>query len=99
LLTTNSYAISNYKISGINKEKERELTMNAIQSIRARLAKNAARGLSTVEYVIILVLIAAVAVATWTAFGAKLKGALGSASTKIGGELDTGKTAADTVAK
>jgi Flp pilus assembly pilin Flp len=65
--------------------------MNAIQSIRARLAKNAKRGLSTVEYVIILVLIAAVAVATWTAFGSKLKGALKGASDQIGGELDKGK--------
>jgi Flp pilus assembly pilin Flp len=64
--------------------------MNAIQSIRARLAKNAKRGLSTVEYVIILVLIAAVAVATWTAFGSKLKGALQGASKQIGGELKKG---------
>jgi Flp pilus assembly pilin Flp len=35
------------------------------------------RGLSTVEYVIILVLVAAVSVATWTAFGKKMKEALG----------------------
>jgi Flp pilus assembly pilin Flp len=49
--------------------------MNALQTIRTRLAKLSRdqRGLSTVEYVIILVLIAAVCVATWTAFGSKLK--------------------------
>jgi Flp pilus assembly pilin Flp len=50
--------------------------MNALQTIRTRLSglRRDQRGLSTVEYVIILVLIAAVCVATWTAFGKKLKG-------------------------
>jgi Flp pilus assembly pilin Flp len=50
--------------------------MNALQTIRTRMSKlrRDQRGLSTVEYVIILVLIAAVCVATWTAFGKKLKG-------------------------
>jgi hypothetical protein len=41
------------------------------------------RGLSTVEYVIILVLIAAVCVATWTAFGGIIKSWLGVGEMRI----------------
>jgi Flp pilus assembly pilin Flp len=46
-----------------------------------------ARGLSTVEYVIILVLIAAVSVATWGAFGNRVKTWLGLGKTQIDREL------------
>jgi Flp pilus assembly pilin Flp len=42
------------------------------------------RGLSTVEYVIILVLIAAAAVATWQIFGGKVRDKIDAAN----GELD-----------
>jgi Flp pilus assembly pilin Flp len=49
------------------------------------------RGLSTVEYVIILVLLAAVAIGTWSAFGQKVKCALGLVNAEmaqLGGDLD-----------
>ena len=42
------------------------------------------RGLSTVEYVIILVLVAATAIGTWTMFGTSVKCALGIANDTIG---------------
>jgi Flp pilus assembly pilin Flp len=41
------------------------------------------RGLSTVEYVIILVLIAAAAVGTWKTFGGLIKAKLGDSQDKI----------------
>lgn len=42
------------------------------------------RGLSTIEYVIILVLVAAIAIGTWSAFGHSVKCALGIANDTIG---------------
>jgi Flp pilus assembly pilin Flp len=42
------------------------------------------RGLSTIEYVIILVLVAAVAIGTWSMFGRSVKCALGIANDTIG---------------
>jgi Flp pilus assembly pilin Flp len=42
------------------------------------------RGLSTIEYVIILVLVAAIAIGTWSAFGQSVKCALGIANDTIG---------------
>ena len=42
------------------------------------------RGLSTIEYVIILVLVAAVAIGTWSMFGHSVKCALGIAKDTIG---------------
>jgi len=41
------------------------------------------RGLSTVEYVIILVLIAAAAVGTWSQFGTLITGKINAANTEI----------------
>jgi Flp pilus assembly pilin Flp len=41
------------------------------------------RGLSTVEYVIILVLIAAAAIGLWVSFGGKLKEKIGDANTEM----------------
>jgi Flp pilus assembly pilin Flp len=41
------------------------------------------RGLSTVEYVIILVLIAAAAVGTWSTFGKLIMAKIGNANTEI----------------
>ena len=41
------------------------------------------RGLSTVEYVIILVLIAAAAIGTWQSFGGKVKEKIGNATTEM----------------
>jgi Flp pilus assembly pilin Flp len=46
------------------------------------------RGLTTVEYVIVLFLIAAVAVASWQNFGAKVQEYLGRATDAIGTEMD-----------
>lgn len=59
--------------------------MTSIANIRARFAALKAlsrddRGLSTVEYVIVLVLIAAVAMGAWQAFGDMVKGKLEDAS-------------------
>ncbi|HTM44300.1 MAG TPA: hypothetical protein VL137_05060 [Polyangiaceae bacterium] len=50
--------------------------MISISTIQNRLRKLVAddRGLSTVEYVIVLVLIAAVAMGTWQKFGSMVKG-------------------------
>ena len=42
------------------------------------------RGLSTVEYVIILVLIAAAAVGTWTTFGKTITGKITDSNATIG---------------
>jgi len=45
------------------------------------------RGLSTVEYVIILVLIAAAAVGVWSTLGATIKGKISGANTEIGDKV------------
>ena len=45
------------------------------------------RGLTTVEYVIVLCLIAVVAVGTWQTFGSNVKGYLDKATTDIGTEM------------
>jgi Flp pilus assembly pilin Flp len=67
--------------------------MTYLQKARARLAGSQLirdeAGLSTVEYVIILVLIAAVAMATWQQFGSKLNSALGGASTQFDNTVGT----------
>ena len=45
------------------------------------------RGLSTVEYVIILVLIAAIAIGTWKTFGERVQTGLTNASTQFDEEV------------
>lgn len=70
--------------------------MSYLQKVRARLhgytlIRDEA-GLSTVEYVIILVLIAAIAMGTWKQFGEKVKTGLSNASTAFDesvGKADT----------
>jgi len=64
--------------------------------VRDRLAGSALveneAGLSTVEYVIILVLIAAISIGTWKTFGGDVKQGLEKAQTAFGkgvGEADT----------
>jgi Flp pilus assembly pilin Flp len=52
---------------------------------------NDARGLTTVEYVIVLVLIAAASVATWQLFGADVQRHLGRANTDIRDHMAVGK--------
>ena len=61
--------------------------MSYLQKARARLngyslVRDQA-GLSTVEYVIILVLIAAIAIGTWKTFGGKVKDGLEAAQTEF----------------
>lgn len=51
---------------------------------RCALLVSDQRGLSTIEYVIILVLVAAIAIGTWSAFGHSVKCALGIANDTIG---------------
>jgi type VI secretion system secreted protein VgrG len=60
-----------------------------MQRVRQRARE---RGLSTVEYVIVLVLVAAVAIGAWRVFGDSVKQALGHADSKLQvlGELDLG---------
>jgi Flp pilus assembly pilin Flp len=64
--------------------------MNACIAQWARALARDGRGLTTVEYVIVLCLIAAVAVGTWSEFGGKVKeyleGAAGDINTAIEGE-------------
>ncbi len=62
--------------------------MKLINKIRSSALVRDTRGLSTVEYVIILCLIAAVAVGTWTTFGGMVKERLGASSGEIAGELN-----------
>jgi Flp pilus assembly pilin Flp len=69
--------------------------MTYLEKARARLygsslVRNEA-GLSTVEYVIILVLIAAIAIGTWKTFGSQVKGGLEKASKNF--EDNVGKEA------
>ncbi|MGC4068880.1 MAG: hypothetical protein QM784_30400 [Polyangiaceae bacterium] len=58
---------------------------NRIRSIAARKLRllSDERGLSTVEYVIILVLIAAAAVGTWSKFGSTIMGKINSAEQEV----------------
>jgi Flp pilus assembly pilin Flp len=51
------------------------------------------RGLSTVEYVIILVLIAAAATGTWVTFGGKVKSKIDAANTEMDKVQVEGKAA------
>jgi Flp pilus assembly pilin Flp len=54
---------------------------------QTKLAKDE-RGVSTVEYVIILVLLAAAAVGTWSTFGDLIKTKIGAANTEIEGKVN-----------
>jgi len=61
--------------------------MSYLQKARARLQGSSLvrdeAGLSTVEYVIILVLIAAIAIGTWQTFGTRVKSGLENASNEF----------------
>jgi len=69
--------------------------MSYLEKARARLQGSTLvrdeAGLSTVEYVIILVLIAAIAIGTWQTFGTRVKDGL----TKASDNFDTNVTQAD----
>lgn len=67
--------------------------MNNVMNRFRRIARQSSivrddRGLSTVEYVIILVLIAAAAVTTWSKFGATITSKLTGAEGKISNEVN-----------
>lgn len=67
--------------------------MSYLQKMRARLhgfsiVRDQA-GLSTVEYVIILVLVAAIAIGTWKTFGKTVNTGLEAASTNFTSEVTT----------
>jgi Flp pilus assembly pilin Flp len=61
--------------------------MKLFEKIRSTALACDTRGLSTVEYVIILCLIAAVAVGVWQTFGETVRNRLDAASGEIGGTL------------
>ena len=48
------------------------------------------RGLTTVEYAIVLCLIAAVVVGTWQTFGSRMKQRLSESSDKLNGKMEAG---------
>lgn len=56
-----------------------------LDKIRSLAPLKDTQGLSTVEYVIILCLLAVLAIGTWNEFGGKVREKLGDATTKIGG--------------
>ena len=57
-----------------------------IQKLMRRLRRDE-RGLTTVEYVIVLCLIAAFAVGTWQKFGTRVEGYISKASDNIDGNV------------
>jgi len=73
---------------------------NLFQSLRRFQGQSPAllrdtRGLSTVEYVIILVLIAVLAIGTWRTFGSSVKKKITDSTTAVDGlSADDGKTKA-----
>jgi Flp pilus assembly pilin Flp len=54
----------------------------------ARALSSDQRGLTTVEYVIVLCLIAAVGVTAWQTFGSRVNEWIGGADRKIGTEME-----------
>ena len=67
----------------------REVDMNAIRNLMQRLRSDE-RGLTTVEYAIVLCLIAAVVVGVWKEFGSEVKEKLTKSKDHIGEEMQAG---------
>jgi Flp pilus assembly pilin Flp len=65
---------------------------NKLRNLLNKL-KSDQRGLSTVEYVVLLVLIVAIAVALWNVFGNSMTSKLQSATNAFDGNVQTGKKA------
>jgi Flp pilus assembly pilin Flp len=59
--------------------------MKFINSIRSLALVRDTRGLSTVEYVIILCLVAVMAIGTWRNFGNAITSRIGSATDEVNG--------------
>jgi Flp pilus assembly pilin Flp len=72
----------------------KESTMNTLRKLLSRKLVTDQRGLTTVEYVIALGLIAAVAVGSWKTFGDMVHGHLDKAKTNIDTPLTTAETSA-----
>lgn len=64
------------------------MTIDSLRQFARRLGSDA-RGLTTVEYTIVLCLIAALCVATWKTFGDNVNGYIGNATTKIAESMPT----------
>lgn len=64
------------------------MTMSSARAWLQRLARDR-RGLTTVEYTIVLCLIAALCVGVWSQFGEQLEGHIGGASVKLRDHLNT----------
>jgi Flp pilus assembly pilin Flp len=62
-----------------------DMNIHILDSMRRLLREQ--RGLTTVEYVIVLCLIAVVAVGTWQKFGSNVEGYLDTAKTSIETEM------------
>ena len=64
------------------------MTVRSLSSCLGRLVRDR-RGLTTVEYTIVLCLIAALCVGAWSQFGTQLEGQIGGASVKLRDYLNT----------
>jgi len=60
-------------------------TVREATAVRARGVIQDARGLSTVEYIIILVRIAVAGIGLWRAFGDTVSEKIGNATSEVGG--------------
>ena len=63
--------------------------LKTLRSLGCRLHSDA-RGLTTVEYTIVLCLIAALCVGAWKSFGGQVKDYIGNAGTKIDTNVQVG---------
>jgi Flp pilus assembly pilin Flp len=72
------YGVSATHNIGFESERN-ETVMNKLSALLIKLREDE-RGLSTVEYVVLLVLIVAMAVAAWNSFGSRVQGKLTQAS-------------------
>jgi Flp pilus assembly pilin Flp len=68
--------------------------MSTLSPLLIRL-RHDERGLSTVEYVVLLVLIVAMAVAAWNTFGTRVQGKLDAASGSFNTEVQGGSVSGD----
>jgi Flp pilus assembly pilin Flp len=71
-----------------NEKKERKDMENIMNRVRRTFGKNALardeRGLSSVEYVVLLVLVVAACIGLWMNFGSQMTTKLGSVNTEMG---------------
>jgi Flp pilus assembly pilin Flp len=63
------------------------VSMKILKRLRIARLSSDTRGLTTVEYVIVLAMIAVMSVGLWKTFGTAIKGYLDKSNTKIGNEM------------